>query len=70
MSAEIHLSSSFPSKYLHGVMKARVNLKDSVFSSRLKKKGKKELKSRLTRGGFVYVGGALEERARNIDVPK
>lgn len=51
-------------------MKARVNLKDSVFSSRLKKKGKKEIKSRLSRGGFVYVGGAPAERVRNIDAPK
>jgi hypothetical protein len=28
------------------------------FSSRLKKKGKKEIKRRFGRGGFVYVGGA------------
>ena len=38
-------------------MKARVNLKDFSFSSRLKKKGKKSSKERSVRGGFVLCGG-------------
>lgn len=45
----IHLSSSFPSKYLHGVMKARVNLKDSVFLvgwRRKERKNKMAVRSR------------------------